>query len=187
MIEQTICDICKRLYERGLIAGTDGNVSIRLNDTMYITPSGINKGFLKPDQIIRMDISNSEVISGDLPPSSESGMHIEVYKNRKDVGAVIHSHPPFLIGVVDKSSSIDKVIMPEVMLKLKRGPGYIDYVMPGTVDLARRVGEKVQDTDLVILGDHGVVVVGPDLEYCFDITDSMEHCARIFLARRLSK
>ena len=93
-LKQQICDIGRRIYNRNMVAANDGNISVKLNDNEFLcTPTGVSKGFMTPDMIIRID-GNGNKIEGKLNPSSEIKMHIRVYKEPPDVNAVVHAHPP---------------------------------------------------------------------------------------------
>lgn len=91
---ETLCQVCLLLYQRGYVVSNDGNVSVRIGeDQVLITPSGVSKGRLTPDMLVVCDLEG-RVLAGHLHPSSESAMHLLVYRERPDVGAVVHAHPP---------------------------------------------------------------------------------------------
>lgn len=91
---ETLCQVCLLLYQRGYVVSNDGNVSVRIGeDQVLITPSGVSKGRLTPDMLVVCDLEG-RVLAGRLHPSSESAMHLLVYRERPDVGAVVHAHPP---------------------------------------------------------------------------------------------
>ena len=93
-IKKEICEIGRRIYNNGFVAANDGNISVKVNDNeFYCTPTGVSKGFMTPDMIIRID-GTGKKIEGKLNPSSEIKMHLRVYRERPDVNAVVHAHPP---------------------------------------------------------------------------------------------
>ncbi|MCX6358056.1 MAG: class II aldolase/adducin family protein, partial [Candidatus Aureabacteria bacterium] len=95
---QDIVEVCRRMYARGLISGSDGNVSIRLgSDRVLSTPSGCNKGFIAPADLIITDMDGRR-LQGSRKPTTELFMHLEAYRQRPDIGAVIHAHPPYTVA-----------------------------------------------------------------------------------------
>ena len=94
-VREEICGVCRLLYERGYVVSNDGNVSVRVEDgKILITPSGVGKGRMTPDMLVLCDLEGV-ILEGDRPPSSESKMHLMIYRERPDVRAVVHAHPPF--------------------------------------------------------------------------------------------
>ena len=93
-LREELCQVCRLLYDRGYVVGHDGNVSVRLGEgCLLITPSGVSKGRLEPDMLVVCDLEG-RVLEGDRYPSSEMAMHLLIYQERPDVGAVVHAHPP---------------------------------------------------------------------------------------------
>ncbi len=154
-------DILKNLYRKNLIGGYGGNVSIREDNKILITPSQANKGLINEDQLIVVDM-NGVVIEGNKKPSSEILMHLEIYKNREDVKAIIHSHPPYSVAICISEIEIFNGILPETIIYLGK-IGFVKYIKPGTRELANAVSESLKDGDATFMENHGVVVVGKNL------------------------
>src|SRR3954470_15395567 len=108
--------VCRRLYERGLVAGPDGNVSVRLDDgTILITPSGMSKVDVRPDDLVLIDRAGA-FLDGMRKPSSEVRMHLRIYQRRADARAVVHAHPPTATGFAVAGESFVAPVLPEVIL-----------------------------------------------------------------------
>jgi len=180
-----IVDVCHRLYERGLIAGPDGNVSVRLaTGAIVITPSGRSKGMVTADSLIVVD-STGRVLEGDTRPSSEMRMHLRIYARRADVNAVVHAHPPTATGFGVAGLSITAPVLPEVILQMGAVP-LVPYATPGTDALPDSMEPFLMQHDAFLLANHGATTVGPTLEVAHQRMESLEHAARIlFVARSL--
>ena len=180
-----IVDVCHRLYERGLIAGPDGNVSVRLSSgEIVITPSGRSKGRVTAESLVVVD-STGRVIEGDGRPSSEMRMHLRIYERRADVNAVVHAHPPTATGFGVAGLSITAPVLPEVILQMGAVP-LVPYATPGTGALPDSMEPFLMQHDAFLLANHGATTVGPTLEMAHHRMESLEHAARIlFVARSL--
>jgi L-fuculose-phosphate aldolase len=180
-----IVDVCHRLYERGLIAGPDGNVSVRFpNGNIIITPSGRSKGRVTAESLVVVD-SGGRLIEGDVRPSSEMRMHLRIYARRADVKAVVHAHPPTATGFGVAGLSITAPVLPEVILQMGTIP-LVPYATPGTDALPDSLEPFLMQHDAFLLANHGATTVGPTLEVAHQRMESLEHAARIlFVARSL--
>jgi L-fuculose-phosphate aldolase len=180
-----IVAVGKRMYDRGYIASNDGNISARLSqDRILITPTGVSKGFMKPEDLIVIDY-NGKVISGSKKPSSESMMHLQVYKDRPDVNSVCHSHPPYATGFAVAGIPLDKCVLPEVIIVLGGIP-LIEYGTPGTEEFYKPVLPLIKDYDAFLLANHGALTVGKDVVNAFHKMETLEHFAHIaFVAQQL--
>ncbi len=152
----------KSLHARGLITGSGGNASIRLDgrDEILITPSGVYKAELEHADLVRMRL-DGKVLDGRWKPSSEWRMHTEIYKKRGDVKAVVHTHSPYTTGLSIAGRQIGP-ITPEVALMLPE-IGVVEYACPGTEELGKLVSGRITGKRALILQNHGVVSVGRDL------------------------
>jgi L-fuculose-phosphate aldolase len=178
-----IVRVCRRLYDRGLIAGSDGNVSVRLDDgTVLVTPSGASKADLDTTQLVRVSIDGTVLCGG--RPSSEVRMHLRIYERRVDVRAVVHAHPPVATGFAASGHSFMTPVLPEVILKLGEVP-LLPYATPGTSALADSLEPYLTaGRDAFLLANHGATTVGATLELAHDRMESLEHAARILLVAR---
>jgi L-fuculose-phosphate aldolase len=172
--------IGKRLYEKGLITATDGNMSCRLDaDRLLVTPSGVCKGFLSEEQLIIVD-REGKVIEGDGRPSSEIRVHLVAYALRKDIGAVLHAHPPLLTAITVARLPFDSALLPE--LWITTGPVPVaSYATPSTEDLAESVRPFVAKHNAILLERHGSLTMASDLEKAFFLLEKMEHAALVFV------
>jgi L-fuculose-phosphate aldolase len=171
------------MYERGLIAGTDGNVSLRLaEDRLLITPSGLHKGDIVEDDLVVVD-GEGRVLKGERRPSSELLMHLLCYEVRPEVSAVVHAHPVHAVALAMAGVSLANCILPESCLSL----GFIltaPYTTPGTEEVPRALRDLVARADAVLLDRHGSLTVGPTLTAAYNRLESVEHTARITHAAR---
>jgi L-fuculose-phosphate aldolase len=175
--------VARRLWERGLIAGPDGNVSCRLDERqLLITPSGTSKVDLRPAEIVVVDLEG-KVVKGDLRPSSEMRMHLRVYNRRRDVTAVVHAHPPTATGFGVAGEDLTAPVLPEIILQMGRVP-LIPYQTPGTDAVADALEPFLMAHDAFLLANHGATTLGPSLSVAHQRMESLEHAARIVLAAR---
>jgi L-fuculose-phosphate aldolase len=176
--------VCRRLYERGLVAGPDGNVSVRLRDgSIVVTPSGMSKADVTPDDLVLVD-GEGRVLEGKGNPSSELRMHLRIYERRADVSAVVHAHPPTATGFAVAGESFMAPVLPEVILQMGEVP-IVRYATPGTADLADSFDPYLARHDAFLMANHGATTVGPTLEVAHQRMESLEHAARIILAARM--
>ncbi len=186
-LDQVLSDVIhvgKRMYDRGYVASNDGNLSVRLSeDRLLITMTGVSKGFLDPDKFVVVDYDGA-VISGSHEPSSEMKMHLMVYRERPDVHAVAHAHPPASTGFSVAGVNLPDNLLPEVIVSLGHVP-IAPYGTPGTMELVESLREYVREYDAVLLENHGALTLGPDIVAAYHKMETMEHCARITLVARM--
>lgn len=174
-----IVDICKRLYQRGFIVGTEGNVSVRVDaDRLWITPSGRHKGMIQTDDLLLIDLEG-QVHAGEGRPSSETPMHLACYRSRDDIHSVVHAHPPIATAMTVTGSPLATNLLPEAVVVLGDVPT-VPYRLPSTWDFANMVGEAIQHTNAALLENHGAVAVGPSLQAAFNVMETIERAAQIF-------
>ncbi len=175
--------ICKNLYNKGLILGYGGNISVRENDKLLITPSGVNKGLLKEEDLLVINF-NCDVVEGKGKPSTEVLMHIEIYKKRGDLKAIIHSHPPYSVAICISKIKIPENLLPETTIYLGK-ISFVDYIRPGTIELAKEVSKNFQDGDVVFIGNHGITVGGKSLLDAYNKIEIVEDTAKSFIISKL--
>lgn len=179
-----IARVCRRLYERGLVAGPDGNVSVRLADgTILVTPSGMSKVDVEPPDLVLVD-SAGKVLDGTRRPSSELALHLGAYNRRSDVRAVVHAHPPPATGFAVAGASLEAPVLPEVILQMNAIP-LVPYVTPGTSALADVCGPYMDRYDAFLMANHGATTLGATLGVAHQRMESLEHAAKILLAARM--
>ncbi len=183
-IKESICDIGRRIYMNHFVAANDGNISVKVSDNeFYCTPTGVSKGFMTPDMIIKVD-SEGNKIEGNLNPSSEIKMHLRVYKERPDVKSVVHAHPPVATAFAVANIPLDDYILPEAILFL--GPVPIcDYGTPSTMEIPDSLAPYLQTNDAFLLKNHGALTVGNSLIKAYFNMESLEYYAKITLLTRL--
>jgi L-fuculose-phosphate aldolase len=183
-VARDICRVGRRLMERGLVAGTDGNIAVRLaGDRVLVTPSGRAKGELSPEDLVEVDLAGHHV-RGANQASSELGMHLVILRVRPDVVAVVHAHPPTATGFTLAGLTLDEGVIPELVVLVGPVP-LVPYAMPGTPDLGEMVASYARDHDALLLANHGAVTMGRTLDEAHHRMESLEHSAQILLAARL--
>lgn len=175
------------MYNRGYAAANDGNMSARLeNGTVLITPTLICKGFMKPDDLIIINMEG-KLLEGAKKPSSESDFHLKIYRDRPDVMSVCHAHPPYATGFAVAGIPLDKMVLPEVIIRLGIVP-VARYGTPGHSDLYDRISEHLKDHDAFLLANHGALTVGHSVMDAYDKMETLEQAAKIqFVAHQLGK
>ena len=178
-----IVRVCRRLYERGLVAGPDGNVSIRQADgSILVTPSGLSKVDVTPDDLVVVTL-DGRVREGRHAPSSELRMHLRIYQRRPDVGAVVHAHPPTATGFAVAGEAFVAPVLPEVILQLGEVP-LVPYATPGSEELADAFEPFLANHNGFLMANHGATTVAPTLAAAHQRMESLEHAARILYAAR---
>jgi L-fuculose-phosphate aldolase len=180
-----IVEVGRRLYARGYTASNDGNISVRLDDNrLLMTPKNVCKGFMEPSMMCITDVDGRK-LAGDRDPSSEMLMHLEVYRQRPDVQAVVHAHPPIATGFAVAGIPLDRAVLAEVVTTLGSVP-IADYATPSTMELPEAVRKYVKTHDGMLLANHGALTVGADLFSAYYKMETIEHFAKIsFVARTL--
>lgn len=182
-VRQDIVEIGRRIWMRGYVAANDGNISVRLGpDEFLCTPTGVSKGFMTSDMLIKVN-GQGEVISGNLKPSSEIKMHLAAYRERPDVNAVVHAHPPITTAFAVAGIALSKPVLPEVIITLGPIP-LVRYGAPSTDEIPQAVSEYLQNHDAFLLESHGALTLGSDLFGAYHKMETMEHFATISLAAR---
>lgn len=177
-LRQGICRVGALAYQKGFIAGADGNLSARLGDgTILITPSGAMKGFLQPQHLARIDI-DGRVVDGGPGPSSEMGIHLVSYRERPDMRAVVHAHPPHAVALSIAEVDMQLPVIPEIIVTIGGTPT-APYATPGTEELPESIRTIVRCSDTLIMKNHGAVTLGANLMDAFKKLDMVEHTAHI--------
>src|SRR5687767_5496402 len=180
-----IVEIGRRLYARGYTASNDGNISLRLDDQrLLMTPKSVCKGFMTPEMMCITDLDGKK-LAGERDPSSEMQMHLEVYRQRSDVNAVVHAHPPMATGFAVAGIPLDRAVLAEVVTTLGSVP-IAEYATPSTNELPEAVRKYVKAHDGMLLANHGALTLGADLFSAYYKMETIEHFAKIsFVARTL--
>lgn len=175
---------CRRLYERGLIAGPEGNVSVRIApDRILITPSGLSKVDVTEQDLIEMTIDGKQV-RGSGRASSEVAIHLRAYRRRADVNAVVHAHPPVATGFAVAGEAFERCVLPEMIFQVGWVP-LLPYATPGTEALADAFEPFLPNHDAFLMANHGATTLGATLTAAHQRMESLEHTAKILLTARL--
>jgi len=186
-VARRMAQCCRQLAERGLIAGQDGNLAVRLGpDRVLVTPAGLIKALLGPADMVEVDLRGRKR-RGRRNPTSELDLHLRILTHRPDVGAVVHAHPPVATGFAVAGQDLGAFVLPELILQCGRVP-LVPYGTPGTPELGDRLESHLVGHDAWLLANHGAVTVGATLDVAWIRMESLEHAARIiFTARALGQ
>lgn len=187
LIREQICDVCNKMWQLGWVAANDGNVSVKLDkNTFLCTPTGVSKSFITPDKLIKID-QNANIIEaqGDYRPSSEIKMHLRVYQERPDVGAVVHAHPPVATGFALAHVPLDSYSLIENAIVIGSVP-ITPFGVPSTNEVPEAIAPYLAEHDVLLLEYHGALAVGSDIITAFYRMESLELVAKTtFYARML--
>jgi len=184
-LRQEMVRVGRLMWERGYVAATDGNLSARLGpDRLLVTPSGMSKGFLSVEDLVLLRPDGAPVASyrgQGKRASSEIAMHLEVYRQRSDVNAVIHAHPPLATAFSIAGVSLARCVIPEVIVTLGGIPT-TEYATPGTGEVPESIRQAIRDYDALVMAHHGSLTVGETLWEAYLRLEKVEHTAEITLA-----
>ncbi len=175
---QQIIKYGRLLYEKGFLAGTDGNLSSRLPDgNILITQSGVAKGFLHKDELVIVNLEGRK-IAGEGRASSELQMHLFVYRERPDIKACCHAHPPYATAFSIAGKVLPSDILPEVILTVGEIP-MTAYAAPGTLEVPDSLKDYILGHNAFLLRNHGVLTIGRTSEQAYHRMEIVEHYAKI--------
>ncbi|MGA9365074.1 MAG: class II aldolase/adducin family protein [Bacteroidota bacterium] len=179
-----LVNVCHRVYDKGFVSATDGNISARLeNGNILATPTAMNKGMVSPDDLVIVDPSG-KLVSGLKRPSTELQMHLFIYRERPDVQAVVHAHPPYATGFATARIPLTECLFPEVIVGLGGVP-LANYATPSTSEVVESIAPFVRKANAILLANHGVVTYGADPLDAYFKMEKVEHAAHITLVARL--
>ena len=185
-IKKEMCEIGRRVYNRGMVAANDGNFSVKLNDHEFLcTPTGVSKGFMTPEYICKVD-ENGNVLQANkgFRPSSEIKMHMRVYRERPDVQSVVHAHPLYATTFAIAGIPLTQPIMPEAVIALGCVP-IAKYGTPSTMEIPDAVEEYLPYFDQVLLESHGALTWAPDLMSAYHKMESVEFYAELLYKSKM--
>lgn len=183
-MKKEICLVGARLRESGFIVALDGNISVRLTDgRILITPGGADKGSQKSADILLLDADGRMLGKSAYRPSSETLMHLAIYRARPDVSAIVHAHPPAATAFAVCGTLPPVDILPEAILMVGE-ISLVPYATPGSMALADLAAEHLRNCDAALLQNHGVVTLGGNLQEAFHRLETVEHLARVYEAAR---
>ena len=185
-IKKEICEIGQRIYNKGMVAANDGNISVKISENEFLcTPTGVSKGFMTPEFICKVD-RNGKVIQANkgFKPSSEIKMHMRVYRERPDVNSVVHAHPMYATSFAIAGIPLTEPIMPEAVIALGCVP-IAEYGTPSTEEIPDAVSKYVQHYDAVLLENHGALSYSDSLINAYYKMESLEFYAQLLYQSRL--
>ncbi|MCI8591851.1 MAG: class II aldolase/adducin family protein [Lachnospiraceae bacterium] len=185
-IKKQICEIGRRIYNKGMVAANDGNISVKLSDNEYLcTPTGVSKGFMTPEYICKVD-KEGKVIQANpgFRPSSEIKMHMRVYAKRPDVGSVVHAHPMYATSFAIAGIPLTQPIMPEAVIALGCVP-IAEYGTPSTMEIPDNVEKYLPYFDAVLLESHGALTWSGDLLSAYMKMESVEFYAQLLYQSKM--
>jgi L-fuculose-phosphate aldolase len=186
-VKKQMCEVGRRMYDRGMVAANDGNISVKVADNEFLcTPTGVSKGFMTPEMICKVDI-NGNVLQANkgFKPSSEIKMHLRVYKERPDVKSVVHAHPMYGTSFAIAGIPLTQPIMPEAVIALGCVP-IAEYGTPSTNEIPDAVEKYLQNYDAVLLENHGALSYGDGLMNAYFKMESLEFYAQLlYLSKQL--
>ena len=176
---EAVCRVGRLLYDRGYVAANDGNISVKVGeDRLLITPSGVSKGRMTPEMLLVTDLDGN-VLEGDRHPSSEGKMHLEVYRGRPDVNAVVHAHPPVATAFAVCRRGLETPYLSELVAGLGQVPCTTSFAMLSTEEVPESVRPYLAEHNALLLANHGALAWGSDLWEAFDRLETVEHTAKI--------
>lgn len=179
-----VAEIAQKMHQRQMVNTNEGNVSACDGERVYITPSQVCKETLTPDMIAVCDLNGNQ-LEGELPISSETGMHLHIYKLRSDVRAVTHCHAPFATAFAINRKPIKSDSYTELIFLHDEIP-VVDYGTPGTPAISAGIKDYIDQTDMMLLANHGLVTVGATLDDAYRRAESAESLAKtLFIAQLL--
>lgn len=182
-VRQEICRFGRMLHGRGYVAGTDGNISVRISQELVLcTPTSVCKGMMEPEDLVIVDLKGHQK-DGLRHPSSETGMHLLFYCLRPEIRAVVHAHPPTATGFAAAGIALEDALVAEVVTALRKIP-LANYGMPGTHELSDALRPLVPEHDAILMAHHGVVTCGSSLLRAYMNMECVEHYASVALVAR---
>ena len=185
-IKIQICEVGSDLWQRGMVAANDGNISVLLDDgTILTTPSGVSKKLLRPEMICRMTMENEIVYCAEgFKPSSEFKMHLRCYRERSEIRAVVHAHPPTATGFAAAGIPLDDYSISEAVMTIGSVP-VAPFAIPGSDEVPESIAPFLKFHDAILLANHGALTVGIDLTQAYYRMETLEHYAKTLLTARL--
>ena len=183
-LRRSLIEISHRVHQRGWVANHDGNLTARIAPGRFVsTPTAVSKGAVTAEMLIVVD-GDGQVVQGTRKAFSELKLHLAAYRTRGDIAAVLHAHPPTATGFAVAGVALEGPFMAEPVVSLGPEVPLIPFGLPGEPELEAQLAGALGWADAVLLGNHGVITVGPDLETCFLRMELVEHLCKIALVAR---
>ena len=175
--------VAKRLDEKRLLNAVEGNISLKRDGCIYVTPSAMNKAFLTEEMIAITDLDGNQ-IGGNYKATSELRLHVLTYRIRENIGGIVHAHPPYLTAHAVCGKPVETKAYPEMMFKYGRFE-VAGYGRPGTDDICRDLGPILEHTEVALLENHGAIAVGPDAIEAMNNMEAAESIAKVLTIAKL--
>ncbi|MCB0826357.1 MAG: class II aldolase/adducin family protein [Armatimonadetes bacterium] len=176
-LRAAICEVGRRLWQTGLVGGTEGNISCRLSARqLLVTPSGLSKGHMRPDDLVVTDLKGIPVKDGKA--SSEIKLHTAIYQHREDCMAVVHAHPPVATGFALAGEDIPDNLLPEAAIVLG-SVATVPFALTGTDEVPQAIEPLVHDHKTFLLSHHGAVTMGKDVYDALYRMETLERVANV--------
>ncbi len=183
LIRENIIKVAKLMYDKGFVNPYEGNISVLYDEQVYITPGGVCKGYLTEDMIVVTDLKGN-VLEGMYKPSSEIKLHLAAYRLRSDIKAVVHAHSPYATAYAIANKPIETKAYTEMIAFFDKIP-LANYGTPSTDQLGEGIEEYIDNYDIILLANHGIVSVGIDLFNAFFKLEAAESMAKTLLFTKL--
>ncbi|MCA0453596.1 MAG: class II aldolase/adducin family protein [Chloroflexi bacterium] len=188
-LREQMCLIGRLMHQNGYVDGAGGNISARLDrNHILTTPSGIAKGFMKPEQMLVVDLDGNPVKTSsntNTRPTSELIMHLECYRQRPDIHGVVHAHPPTTVALSISGHLFTELMLPEVLILLGPIP-ILPYATPASDENRNLISQAIQDHDVLVLAYHGSLTVAKTVWDAYLRLENLEHTAKIlYMVRQL--
>lgn len=179
--KKLICEIGRRMYQKNFVAANDGNISCKVDDDLiWATPTGVSKGFMTEDMMVKMRLDGTVISQGERGPSSEIKMHLRIYNENPNAKGVCHAHPPISTSFAIAGLGLDKAIYPEALVNLGTVP-CVHYEAPGSQGIPDSIAPYVNDYNALLLANHGALAWGPSLMDAWYRLESTEHYAMVIM------
>lgn len=178
--KQAILSAGSQLWQRGLVAANDGNLSVRTGENaLWVTPTGVSKGAMREDMLIKVDLDGN-VIFGRWKPSSELKLHLRLYREDPAVRAVVHAHPPAATAFAAAGIPLDRPVLQEAVVQLGAVP-VVPFALPGSEAVAEGIVPYCRDSRALLLEFHGAVTWGDDMKQALHRMECLEQLATVTL------
>lgn len=176
-LRRDIVEVCRAMHVKGFLAATDGNVSVRMGERLLITPTGVSKGRLKPEDLVVTPLEGR----ADPRTSSELALHLCAYRVRPDIKAVVHGHPPRAIAFTVAGREIPGHLLPEVVVSFGGNVPTVPYTTPTTSEVPQALGPVLERHDVLMMAWHGAVCIGNDVWDSYYKLEKLEHLCEVAL------
>lgn len=181
--KEEILSAGRKIYQRGLVAANDGNLSVRVGDNaLWVTPTGVSKGSMTEDMLVKLDLDGN-LLEGTHKASSETKMHLRIYKENPEVRAVVHAHPPVATAFAAAGIPLDRPVLQEAVVQLGTVP-VAPFALPGSQAVADSVAPYCRDYRALLLEYHGAVTWGETMERAYFRLECLEQMATVTLHLR---